>query len=101
MSDHTLPKRMRAVVCHGPEDYRLQETDVPRPGPGEVVIRVDACGICASDVKCYSGAALLGSSAHDTASGLAELTLLIVAISASVRSLSHPTFFRLASVNSG
>jgi erythritol/L-threitol dehydrogenase len=64
MAHADLPKRMRAVVCHGPEDYRLEETEVPRPGPGEVVIRVDACGICASDVKCYSGAALFWGDAH-------------------------------------
>src|SRR5688572_28993668 len=49
---------MPAVVCHGPEDYRLEELPVPRPGAGEVVIRVDSVGICASDLKCYSGAPL-------------------------------------------
>jgi len=74
MSDHTLPKRMRAVVCHGPEDYRLEETDVPRPGPGEVVIRVDACGICASDVKCYSGAALFWGDAQREGYAQAPIT---------------------------
>jgi erythritol/L-threitol dehydrogenase len=48
---------MRAVVCHGPEDYRLEELPVPTPGPGEALIRVEAVGICASDLKCYHGAA--------------------------------------------
>ena len=38
---------------------------------------------------------------HDTASGLAELTRLITAISASVRSLSQPSFLSTPSVNSG
>jgi threonine dehydrogenase-like Zn-dependent dehydrogenase len=54
----SLPKSMTAVVCHGPEDYRLEERPVPRPGTGEIVISIDACGICASDIKCFSGAAL-------------------------------------------
>jgi erythritol/L-threitol dehydrogenase len=54
----SLPKTMQAVICHGPEDYRLEERPVPQPGPGEVVIRVASSGICASDIKCYSGAAL-------------------------------------------
>lgn len=54
-----LPKTMRAVRCHAPEDYRLEEVAVPIPGPGEVVIKLDACGICASDVKCFSGAPML------------------------------------------
>lgn len=49
---------MRAVRCHAPQDYRLEEVGVPRPRPGEVVIRLDACGVCASDVKCYMGAPL-------------------------------------------
>lgn len=50
-----LPKRMQAVVCHGPEDYRLEELDVPTPGPGEVVVKVHSAGICASDIACYMG----------------------------------------------
>ena len=53
----TLPDTMEAVVCHGPEDYRLEEVPVPRPGPGQALVRVQAVGICASDLKCYHGAA--------------------------------------------
>ena len=49
---------MRAVVCHGPQDYRLEERQIPKPGPGEVLVRVRSAGICASDLKCYSGAPL-------------------------------------------
>ncbi len=48
---------MTAVVCHGPEDYRLEEVPVPVPGPGEALVRVEAVGICASDLKCFHGAA--------------------------------------------
>jgi erythritol/L-threitol dehydrogenase len=55
---------MQAVVCHGPEDYRLAELPVPRPGPGEVLVRVEAVGICASDLKCYHGAAKFWGDAH-------------------------------------
>lgn len=53
-----MPEMMRAVVNHGPGDYRLEE--VPRPGaaPGEVIIRVEAAGICGSDGKCYAGSEL-------------------------------------------
>jgi threonine dehydrogenase-like Zn-dependent dehydrogenase len=47
---------MQAVICHGPEDYRLGEVDVPQPGPGEALVKVEAVGICASDLKCYHGA---------------------------------------------
>jgi (R,R)-butanediol dehydrogenase/meso-butanediol dehydrogenase/diacetyl reductase len=42
---------MRAVVLTG-TDGRLETTDVddPVPGPGQVVARVRACGICGSDL---------------------------------------------------
>jgi L-iditol 2-dehydrogenase len=53
----TLPNsRMTAIVCHGPEDYRVEEVDRPVPGAREMVLRISACGICASDCKCWSGA---------------------------------------------
>lgn len=53
-----FPETMRAVRCHGPGDYRLEEVPVPVPHGDEVLIRVEACGVCASDVKCFSGAPL-------------------------------------------
>ena len=46
---------MQAVVCYAPFDYRVEEIPKPRPGLGEVLLKVDASGICASDMKCYSG----------------------------------------------
>jgi threonine dehydrogenase-like Zn-dependent dehydrogenase len=52
-----IPDTMQAVVCHGPEKYALEDVAVPRPGPGEALVKVDAVGICASDLKCYHGAA--------------------------------------------
>jgi len=57
-SNMTLPKEMAAVICHGPEDYRLDGWRVPEPESGEVLLRVNAVGICASDLKCYLGASL-------------------------------------------
>ena len=58
MNRRDLPKTMPAVVCHGPRDYRLEEMPVPQAGPEEVVVRIEQVGICASDLKCYLGAAL-------------------------------------------
>src|SRR5947209_5404963 len=62
----TIPQSMRAVRCVGPEDYRLQELPVPIPGPDEVLIKLDACGVCASDVKCFVGAPLFWGDANRT-----------------------------------
>ena len=28
-----IPKTMASVICHGPEDYRLEELPVPEVGP--------------------------------------------------------------------
>lgn len=61
---HTLPRTMRAVRCVGPEDYRFEEMPVPTPGPGELLLQLDACGVCASDVKCFIGAPLFWGDAH-------------------------------------
>lgn len=60
----TIPNKMAAIICHGPEDYRLEERPVPQPGPEAVLIRVNAVGICASDLKCYSGAPLFWGDEH-------------------------------------
>ncbi|SVD78275.1 uncharacterized protein METZ01_LOCUS431129, partial [marine metagenome] len=49
---------MRAVVCHGPHDYRLEKWPVPEVGSDELLLRVEEVGICASDLKCYQGAPL-------------------------------------------
>jgi threonine dehydrogenase-like Zn-dependent dehydrogenase len=57
-ADVSLPNTMQAVVCYRPRDYRLEERPVPRPGPGEVLLRVQLAAICASDLKCYLGAPL-------------------------------------------
>ncbi len=57
----SVPKIMKAVVIHGIEDYRLEEVPVPHAGPGEVLVRVLATGVCASDVKTYHGARVWGS----------------------------------------
>ena len=38
------------------EDYRFETVPVPEPGPGEILVRVEAVGICAGDAKTYAGA---------------------------------------------
>ncbi len=61
--------KMTAIVCHGPEDYRVEEATRPTPGPGEMVIRVGACGICASDCKCWQGAKMFWGGADPVGQG--------------------------------
>ncbi len=42
---------MQQVRVHGPDDVRLDEVADPEPGPGDVVVRVAACGLCGSDLS--------------------------------------------------
>jgi L-iditol 2-dehydrogenase len=42
---------MRAQVFHGPGALRLEHIPVPEPGPGGVVVRVEAALTCGTDVK--------------------------------------------------
>ena len=44
---------MRAAVFHGREDLRLEQVPDPRPGPGEVKLKVLYNGICGSDLHEY------------------------------------------------
>jgi L-iditol 2-dehydrogenase len=39
------------MVFHGPGDLRAEELPVPVPGPGEVVLKIDAALTCGTDVK--------------------------------------------------
>lgn len=52
----TLPEKMKAIVAYAPGDYRLELVDTPRAGEEEIVLKVEACGICAGDVKAFAGA---------------------------------------------
>jgi threonine dehydrogenase-like Zn-dependent dehydrogenase len=40
---------------HGPRQAALVEIDEPSPGAGEVVVRIDACGVCGSDLNAWRG----------------------------------------------
>lgn len=44
---------MKTVVCHGAKDIRIHEQETPSPGPGEVLLAVEAGGICGSDLHYY------------------------------------------------
>lgn len=47
---------MQAAIFYGGTDIRVEELGRPEPGPGEVLVRVRAAGICGSDLHPYRGA---------------------------------------------
>jgi L-idonate 5-dehydrogenase len=45
---------MRGVIIHGPKDLRVEEVTVPPLGPHDVRVRIEAGGICGSDLHYYN-----------------------------------------------
>src|SRR5438094_8187483 len=41
---------VKVAVLHAPEDLRLDEVSTPEAGPGDIVIKVAAAGICGTDL---------------------------------------------------
>ncbi len=50
-NEFPVPERMKAWVLGGPEELHLVDKPVPAPGPAEVLVRVDAVAICATDLE--------------------------------------------------
>lgn len=49
-------ERMRAARLHLPSrTLAVEEVDRPVPGPGEVLVKVEAAGVCLSDVHLVDG----------------------------------------------
>jgi L-iditol 2-dehydrogenase len=49
---------MKAVRLHAPNDLRQHDEPKPEPGPGEVLVRVTAVGICGSDLHWFGEAGI-------------------------------------------
>lgn len=47
----TLPVTMQAAVYRAIDEVRTEETAVPAIGAGDVLVRIDTCGICGTDLK--------------------------------------------------
>ncbi len=50
-NEYPIPKSMKAWVLGGPEELSLVEKPVPEPGPAEVLVRIDAIAVCATDIE--------------------------------------------------
>lgn len=62
-SNLPVPEQMKAWVLGGPEELFLRDKPVPVPGRAEVLVRIDAVAICATDLEIiHSGspASILG-----------------------------------------
>jgi L-iditol 2-dehydrogenase len=50
-NEYLVPKTMQAWVLGDPEELTLVEKPVPEPGPAEVLVRIDAIAVCATDIE--------------------------------------------------
>jgi len=46
---------MKAAVFYKKNDLRIENVEKPTPKPGEVLVKVMACGICGTDVHIFDG----------------------------------------------
>lgn len=52
-SDST--KTMLVAIINGPKQLKLDRTPLPDPGPQQVRIKLEGCGVCASDLPIWEG----------------------------------------------
>jgi threonine dehydrogenase-like Zn-dependent dehydrogenase len=50
-----LPETMQAAVFAAPGKIQAQEKPLPKPGPEEVLVKLEGCGVCASNIPNYEG----------------------------------------------
>jgi L-iditol 2-dehydrogenase len=50
-ADYPIPPQMKAWVLGGPDELFLRDKPVPMPGRAEVLVRIDAVAICATDLE--------------------------------------------------
>ncbi len=48
-----MTQEMRVARLHGIRDLRVEMIPVPTAGPGQLLIHVEACGVCATDARKY------------------------------------------------
>ncbi len=45
---------MKTITAHAAKDLRIETADTPKPGPGEVLVKMERGGICGSDLHYYN-----------------------------------------------
>ncbi|WP_206432189.1 MULTISPECIES: zinc-binding dehydrogenase [Sphingomonas] len=51
----TMTETMRAAVLAAPATMELQQVALPEPGAGQVRVKLEGCGVCASNVEPFEG----------------------------------------------
>jgi (R,R)-butanediol dehydrogenase / meso-butanediol dehydrogenase / diacetyl reductase len=88
-----LPEMMPAAVYKSPGEVEVEHLPVPLPSPGQVLVEVDYCGICGSDlhmmVEGWGSPGMVGG--HETAGTVAAVGEGVVAWQPGDRVISGPS----------
>lgn len=55
MNVTTVLRDMRAAIVTAPGRIKVERLPIPEPGPGQVRIRLEGCGVCASNLTPWAG----------------------------------------------
>jgi L-iditol 2-dehydrogenase len=91
---------MRAAELIAPHQFRLSEMPIEDPGPGEVQVRVEAVGVCGSDLHAYAEGAV-GSTpnvypmmlGHEPAGRIAKIGAGVTGLSRGDRGALEPALY--------
>ncbi|HSB96208.1 MAG TPA: zinc-binding dehydrogenase [Spongiibacteraceae bacterium] len=81
-----MSQTMQQVRLHGVQDVRLDQVAVPSAGPRDVLVKIDACGICGSDLGYVAKGGLMGPTAEPLPLGH-EMSGVLTAVGAEVGDL--------------
>lgn len=79
---------MRSAMLVEPGRFEVREREVPQPGEGEVLVRVQGCGLCASNLGPWSGIRGIGYPLDPGAPGH-EVYGTVAAVGGGVEGLSE------------
>lgn len=51
----SLPKTMKAAAFVGNKKIELKEVELPSPAPNQVLVKLEGCGVCNSNIPPYEG----------------------------------------------
>jgi L-iditol 2-dehydrogenase len=91
---------MRAAELVAPLTFRLAEMEIDDPGPGEVQVRVEAVGVCGSDMHAYTEGAVGGNAnvypmllGHEPAGRIVKAGVGVTGLAAGDRGALEPALY--------
>ncbi len=91
---------MRAAELVSPRTFRLTDMPIEDPGPGEVQVRIEAVGVCGSDLHAYTEGAVGGTAnvypmllGHEPAGAIVKTGAGVTGLAAGDRGALEPALY--------